>query len=136
MKKMPRLLIALALILGVIALTGNQTAWADTVGTDPSELVVGQGQNSLLYASSHKGSVVPPPSSAVVCSPNDVPDMYSIGGVAVLHLDELEPGYCIEVFLGNYLAPHWLPENAGDFLSHIVYVRIYKHGELIDKAPS
>ncbi|NOY99951.1 MAG: hypothetical protein GXP40_12265 [Chloroflexi bacterium] len=134
MKKITRLLIAVALVLGVVALAGNHVAWADTAEADLPGLVLGQGRPALSQADAQKGSVVPPPATFTVCSPYDIPGVYSVGGVATLHLDEFSQGYCVGTILWNHrFAPGRLPDGAGGFLSEIVFVRIYLYGNLVDK---
>lgn len=145
--KITRFLIAIALVLGVVVLAVPHVAWADTVDADLPELALEQvGQSALSQAGTRKGSVVPPPAELTVCSPYDVPGIYSIGGVATLHLEEQvpvnedAPEYCIEAVLWNHKfapgpLPNRLPDGAGNFLADIVFLRIYIHGELVDEVP-
>lgn len=131
-----RLLIAFVLVVGIALLAGNHVAWADTANATASDMVVGKGATGQHSMSSQKGSVVPPPAVWSICSPYDVPGVYSIGGVATLHVDELAPGYCIETIIWNrrYATGH-LSANPPDFLSDVVFLRIYYAGKLIDTVP-
>lgn len=136
MKK--RSLLAVILILGVVFLTRNNVAWADAVDADSPVAILAEGQPSLPQAGIPKGSIVPPPTtSGRICSPNDVPGVYPIGGVAVLYVDELDPGYCVQaniIIVQQQKKTGKLPEGGQAFLSKIALFRVYKQG-LVDKVP-
>jgi len=142
MKQMTRWIIAVALVLAVVVIAGNNIAWADTVDQGFSGLVQGQGDAApSSVAGIKKGTVVPPDVSKECLSPVEVHSLY---GIALLGLPEEPvedpdidaPNYCVEAVIWNRrFPPGRLPEEVDSLLTNLLVLRVYIYGEIVDKVP-
>jgi len=86
-----------------------------------------------LLARPEPGTVKPPPAELTVCENGD----FTVGGVSILKVTELEPGYCLAAFLrNNAFALGRIPDGAGSVLAHITFLRVFLHGELVQAVPA
>ena len=133
MKKYFRLILVIALVLGVLIAARGQTAWAgqnDNVANTVDLKQVGQ---AVLPAKPGPGSVKPPPSKFYACEDGT----YSVGGVVILEIKDLKPGYCIEAVLWNSrFQIHRLPDGIGSPLAHMLFLRVYLNGRLVYDVPA
>lgn len=132
MKRYFRLVTAILSVLVILALAGNQAAWA---GSDAGSgnISSAQVQSSVSLKKPDPGSVKPPPSDVTVCEDGS----RSVGGVSKLTVEDLAPGYCIAAFLRNHaFALGRIPDGAGQVLAHITFVRVFYHGKLVHELPA
>ena len=143
MKKITRWIIAVALVLAVVVIAGNNIAWADTVDQGFSGLVQGQGDAAPLSVTGiKKGTVVPPGPYDECLTPEGV---YSLYGIALLGLPEEpeeetedfdSPWYCVEAVTWNRrFPPGRLPDEVDKLLTNLLVLRVYIYGEIVDDAP-
>lgn len=127
-----RVVIAVVVVLGIALLAKGQVAWAGPNNAAPAA-VSGQGDTSVLLAKPKPGSVKPPPPVLHACAKG----LYSVGGVVVMEIKDLEPGYCVEAELSSpYFPVYPIQAEAGNALAHFLFVRIYFHGSLTDDLPA
>lgn len=123
-----RVLIAVAVVLGVALLANGGVAWAGQDESAGAAVILEQGQPAVLLSKPGPGSVKPPPSKFHACEDGT----YSVGGVVVLEIKDLKPGYCIEAFLWNpRFQIHRLPDGVGSPLAHMLFLRVYLNGRLV-----
>jgi len=130
--KFVRGIIAVIVVIGIALLAKGQVAWADQEnGLDPV-IAAGNVEPAVLQAKPGPGSVKPPPSKAYICENGT----HSVGGVVILEITDLKPGYCVEAVLWN---PRFqfkrYPDGAGSALAHLLFLRIYYHGKLTYEVP-
>jgi hypothetical protein len=78
------------------------------------------------------GTVKPPPGEITFCEDG----VHSVGGVSILEVTNLAPGYCIVAFLRDRaFAVGRIPNGAGEILAEITFVRIFYYGELVYQLP-
>lgn len=131
--KFIRLLIAAAFILGIVLLAGGQEVWAGTQSASEAVAVLEQGDSSIPLSQSEPGSVKPPPPEFSVCADG----RYSVGGVVILAIKDLKPGYCIKALLWDpYYQTNLIPEGAGKPLAHMLYLRVFFEGSLVYDVPA
>jgi hypothetical protein len=88
---------------------------------------------AALLAIRDPGTVKPPPGDLTICE-NGV---HSAGGVSILTVTNLKPGYCIVANLKkNALAVGRLPDGAGSFLADVTFLRVFYHGKLVSELPT
>ena len=132
MKKTIRILIAILLVATIAVLAGNRVAWAGT-GTEAEQALTSAGDSSLALDKPEPGSVKPPPAEVTACQDG----VHSVGGVSILDVKNLTPGYCLVAFLRNHaFAVGHIPNGAGDVLAHITFLRVFYHGKLIPELPT
>lgn len=128
-----RFLIASALVLGIVLLAKEGVAWAGSKNDVNLATNTEQSEPLVFLAGQEPGSVKPPPKEIYICEDG----MYSIGGVVVLNIKNLNPSSCIEAVLWN---PRFqikrIPEDAGRALAHMLFLRIYYEGKLIHELPA
>jgi hypothetical protein len=128
-----RVVIAIAMILGIILLANSHVAWADSSSVVNSDVVLDQSEPSVLLANPGPGSVKPPPSKFYVCKDG----LYSVGGVVTLNMTDLKPGYCVEAYLWNPIFQvRRIPKDAGKVLSSVLFLKIYHDNSLIYQVPA
>jgi hypothetical protein len=132
MNKLMRLVLFIALLAGVLTLARGRVAWADaTAAADPSGLA-SQGAAPNLDKPD-PGSVKPPRPEIKFCEDG----LYSVGGVATVHVEDLAPGYCLEAFLHNKnYALGRIPEGAGKILANVTFLRVFYHGKFTYEVPA
>jgi hypothetical protein len=117
-----RLIVAAAVILGILLLAKGQTVWAVQNDQASQPVVLGKGEASVSLTGPGPGSVKPPPGRLHICENG----LHSVGGMVTLDIKDLKPGYCVEAVLWN---PRFqikrLPEDAGKPLAHSLFLRIY-----------
>ena len=127
MKKYLRLIITGILVLGIVLLAKGGVAWAGQ-GEDSEAASASNQSEPLPQAKAGPGSVKPPPAKGAFCQDG----FYSVGGVVILDIQELMPGYCIEAELWNpAYKDKLIPEDAGKVLAHSLFIKIYYHGNLV-----
>jgi hypothetical protein len=131
MNKYVRLLLVVALVLGIAFLAKDEVAWADPSAqgdiSGPS-----QGDASSLAAKPDPGSVKPPRPEIKFCDNG----IYSVGGVATFTVNDLAPGYCLEAFLHNKnYAIGRIPDGAGNILAHVTFLRVFYQGQFTYDVP-
>jgi len=131
-KKYLRVFMAIAVVLGIALLASGQVAWASGNNDVEPAAALEQSEAAVLPAKPGPGSVKPPPSKLYICENGT----YSVGGVVVLEITDLKPGYCVEAVLWN---PRFqfkrYPDGAGSALAHLMFLRIYYHGKLTYELP-
>lgn len=135
MGKYFRLSIVLILILVLTLLASSDLAWAGTGkgAGDVNRPAAGAGQAEVSADKPEPGTVKPPPGEVSVCEKNGI---FSVGGVAVLQVNNLAPGYCLVAFLREHaFAVGRIPTGAGEVLADITFLRIFYHGELVYELP-
>jgi hypothetical protein len=106
-----------------------------------AELVA--GENTLqwdagLYttrqpARPEPGTVRPPPAEVTVCEEG----IASVGGVSILNVDNLAPGYCLAAFLrSNAFAVGRIPDGAGTVLAPITFLRVFYNSTFVYEVPA
>jgi len=131
MRKYTRILIVMALVLGILLLARNNAAWAGFAGDIPQSDPT-QDHSAVLPDGTGPGSVKPPPAELSTCEDG----VHSVGGTSTLKVTDLAPGYCISAFLRNHaFALGRIPDGAGKVLANITFVRIFQHGKLIRELP-
>lgn len=126
-----RIFIAFVAILGIALLAKGQVAWAGPNNDTVLMAVDPQGEFSESYAV-EPGSVKPPPPKIQICEDG----FYSVGGVVVMEVKDLQPGYCVEAELSNPNFPLYpVQVEAGNPLAPFLFVRIYYSGSLVDELP-
>ena len=132
MKKYTRVMIAVILILGIVLLARNDPAWAQPASQNDLS-VRSRGQAGMDLDKPEPGSVKPPPKKFSTCESGT----YSVGGVVILTITDLKPGYCVEADLWN---PRFqikrLPDGVGAPLAHMLFLRIYYAGRLVHEIPA
>jgi hypothetical protein len=130
--KILRVIIAIGIVLGVFLMAGGQSAWAESA-SPASFAAPGRIVSSAPLSEKGPGSVKPPPSKLTAC----VNDTYSVGGVVVLEITDLKPGYCVEALLWN---PKFqlkrIPADAGKPQAQFLFLRIYYKKKLIHELPA
>ena len=131
MKKLFRILMAVAVFAGILFLAGNPVAWAGQADNSPQVSDANlQGVDAL--GKPEPGSVKPPPADVTACGDG----IHSVGGVATLTITNLADGYCITAFLRNHaFALGRIPDGAGKVLAHITFLRVFYHGRLVYELP-
>jgi len=142
MKGITRWIIAVALVLAVVVIAGNNIAWADTVDQGLSGIIVGKGDSAPLMAGVKKGTVIPPVPIKKCLTRTEV---YSLYGIALLGLpDEPEeepddfdsPWYCIEAVTWNRrFPPGRLPDEVDKLLTNLIVLRVYIYSDIVDEVP-
>jgi hypothetical protein len=127
-----RLFIAVAVVLGIALLAKGQVAWAEQDSSVGSVVDLERGEFAVLPAKPDPGSVKPPPGHLSICENG----LFSVGGVAILEIKDLKPGYCVEAILWNPMF-HFkrYPDGAGSALAHLLFLRIYYQGRLTYDLP-
>ena len=127
-----RVMVVIAMLMGIALLAKGQVAWAGPASETDSVAISGQVDASVQLKKPDPGTVKPPPSSIEICE-NGV---FSVGGVITLEITDLKPGYCVEAFLWNHaFAIGRIPDDAGQALAHLGFLRIYLNGRLIYELP-
>lgn len=131
MSKLIRIFIAVVLVSAIVIVAEKNVAWAGT-SPEPQQAADAQVSASLALDKHEPGTVKPPPGELTVCEDG----VHSAGGVSVLHVKDLAPGYCIVAFLRNHaFAVGQVPDGAGKILAQITFVRIFHHGKLVHELP-
>jgi hypothetical protein len=126
MSKLIRVMIAIAMVSGIVLLAHQQVAWAQpTTEVNPSD----QPQEIVpapLYrgggGDEGRGTVKPPRRRLFTCKDG----LYSVGGVATLNVENLAHGYCLQAFLWKRRwPPVHVPTGAGDFLADITFLQVF-----------
>jgi hypothetical protein len=117
MNKIMRLLIAIAMLLGIVLLAKDKVAWAESTD-DPPPSILAQEDASVLLKHG-PGTVKPPPRKIKVCREGT----YSVGGVATLNVMDLAPHYCIRASLWKrHWPPVHVPARYGRILADVTFV--------------
>lgn len=132
MGKSIRILIAIALMLGIAILARNNVAWAGPTA-EVRQSAQAQDEPSVSLAKPEPGTVKPPPAEITVCEDG----IYSVGGVATLRVNGIALGHCLAAFLRNHgFALGRIPDGAGEFLANITFIRAFDQGSLIYELPA
>jgi hypothetical protein len=79
------------------------------------------------------GTVRPPPAEVTVCENG----IASVGGVSILDVDNLAPGYCLAAFLrSNAFAVGRIPDGAGTVLAPITFLRVFYNSTFVYEVPA
>lgn len=127
-----RILIVIAMVLGIVLLARNNTAWARTAD-QAGQSGLEQEQSSDSLGNPKPGTVKPPPAELTICGEG----IYSVGGVSTLEVTDLAPGYCLEAFLRNHaFALGRIPDGSGKVLAQITFLRVFYHSTLVSELPT
>ncbi len=131
MNKTIRILIAIVLLSVIVVVADKNVAWAGSLSVS-NQAVSPQEQASAALDKPEPGSVKPPPGELTACKDGT----FSVGGVAVLSITDLAPGYCVIGFLRNHgPALGRVPDGAGKVLAPVTFLRIFYHGKLVSDLP-
>jgi len=131
MNKYLRIIVVLALVLGIAILAKDNVAWAEP-NTEADSSVLAQDDFSDLLAGPEPGSVKPPRPEIKLCEDG----VYSVGGVATLRVSQLAPGYCVEASLHNKnFAVGRIPDGAGKTLAKVTFLRVFYQGKFVYEVP-
>ena len=102
-------------------------------GENSSQWDVGLYESTSFTANPEPGTVQPPPAELTVCEQGD----YSVGGVAILKLSQLNPGYCLAANLWDHaFALGRIPDNAGRVLAEVTFLRVFQGGRFVYEVPA
>jgi hypothetical protein len=128
-----RIVIAIAMILGIVLLANEGVAWADSEAVGGSGVVLNRDEPSAPLGKPGPGSVKPPPHRFYACKNG----LYSVGGVVTLDITDLKPGYCVEAYLWNPIFQiRRIPSDAGKALASTLFLKIYFEGKLVYEIPA
>lgn len=114
-------------------LTGRTSPTTLVEGENFLQWDVGLFQPTTFPASSDPGTVQPPPAEITVCAQGD----YSVGGVSILKVYQLNPGTCLAANLWNHaFALGRIPDGTGRVLADITFLRVFSQGEFVYEVPS
>jgi len=127
-----RVIITLALVLGIAALAKEKVAWADPdAEVDTSAFT--QNDASVLLDKPEPGTVKPPRPKIKFCEVG----LHSVGGVATINVLNLKDGYCLEAFLHNKaFALGRIPDGAGKVLANVTFLQVYYQGDFTYEVPA
>jgi len=132
MNKYVRVLIALALVLGIAFLARNKVAWANPAPQVDASAPL-QDDASTLADKTDPGTVKPPLPEIKFCEDG----VYSAGGISTIKARNLAPGYCLEAFLHNKnYALGRIPDGAGKILANVTFLRVFYQGKFVYEVPS
>lgn len=131
MNKYVRVIIALALVLGIAVLAKDKVAWADPAAKEDAS-ALSQNEASVLPDKPDPGTVKPPRPKIEFCESG----IYSVGGVATFKVNSLAPGYCLEAFLHNKnYALGRIPDDAGKILANVTFLSVFYQGVFTYEVP-
>jgi hypothetical protein len=131
MNKTNRIILVLALTLGVAALAWDRVAWADPASAESPSALTGVDASSD-QAKGNPGTVKPPRKGIRTCENG----LNSVGGVATINITDLVPGYCLEAFLHNKnYALGRIPDGAGKILANVTFLKVYYQGKFSYEVP-
>lgn len=112
----------------------GETVLANLVaGENSLQWDAGLYKTTTLFVNSAPGSVKPPPAELTACEQGD----FSVGGVSILKVHQLVPGYCLTANLWNHaFALGRVPDGSGKVLADITFLRVFYQGRLVYEVPS
>jgi len=121
-----------ALDSDVTTTTGETPVTKLVAGENIQKWDAGLYSSFLIPNTGAPGSVKPPPAAITVCENGD----FSVGGVSVLKVKALKPGYCLAAFLRNHaFALGRIPDGAGRVLANITFLQVFYQSKFVYEVP-